>query len=128
MDTQVALDERKGTYTEFINYSLQVIEDDKIAGEFNWKESTYTFSMEVSLSNALFSYLDKGERENTTEWIDYYQVAIYAYKNNIDIVESYELAQQALKQESNEYTQELNRMYLDALDQDNAQQLSALQN
>lgn len=127
-DTQVALDAEKSTYSEFLDYSLRVIEADKIAGEFNWKESKYKFSMEIALSNTIFSYLEKEENENTSDWVDYYQAAIYAYKNDIDLETSYKWAQKALKSEENQYTMNLNTMYLEALDQNTeAQQLSALQ-
>lgn len=127
-DTQVALDAEKSGYSEFLDYSLRVIEADKIAGEFNWKESKYKFSMEIALSNTIFSYLEKEENENTSDWVDYYQAAIYAYKNDIDLETSYKWAQKALKSEENQYTMNLNTMYLEALDQNTeAQQLSALQ-
>lgn len=126
-DIQVALDEKKGQYNEWLNYTLQVVEDDKIAGEFNWKENTYTFSMEVSISNKVFSYLEREEQENTSEWIDYYQAAIYAYKNDIDLDHSFTWAKKALEANQNEHTLELNMLYLEALGRDDeAQQLSAL--
>lgn len=126
-DVQVALITENDSYSEWLGYSLEVVEDDKIVGEFNWKEHKYKFSMEIALSNTIFSYLEKEELENTDDWVDYYQAAIYAYKNNIDLESSYEWAQKALRSESNEYTLNLNAMYLEALDQNNdAQQLSAL--
>ena len=126
-DVQIALDERQGVYSEWLNYDLQVVEDDKIAGKFNWKESTYTFTMEVSISNSVFTYLQKEELENTVEWIDYYQAAIYAYKNNIDLDRSFSWAKKALHADQNEHTIELNMLYLEALGRDDeAQQLSAL--
>ena len=126
-DIQVALNEKNGKYSEFLNYNLHVIEDDKIAGEFNWKESTYTFTMEVSLSNTIFSYLQKEEEEKTVEWIDYYQASIYSLKNDIDIANSYSWARKALTADQNEHTIKLNILYLEALGRDDeAQQLSAL--
>jgi hypothetical protein len=114
-DIQVALNEKKGKYNEWLNYELEIVENDKIAGEFNWKGSNYAFSMEVSISNSIFSYLNKEEKENTTEWIDYYQAAIYSYKNNIDLENSYSWAEKALKTDQNEYTLKLNMLYLEAL-------------
>jgi len=127
-DVQVALITEKDTYSEWLGYSLEVVEDDKIVGEFNWKENKYTFSMEIALSNTIFSYLEKEEKENTSDWEDYYQAAIYAYKNNIDIEDSYKWAQKALKSDENEYTRNLNRMYLESFEENTeAQQLSALQ-
>jgi len=126
-DVQVALEEKKGKYNEWLNYTFQVVEDDKIAGEFNWKDSKYAFSIEVSISNTIFSYLEKEERENTVEWIDYYQAAIYAFKNDIDLDESFSMAKKALHADQNEHTLELNMLYLEALGRDDeAQQLSAL--
>lgn len=128
VDTQVALNRQKGKYSEWLNYSLRVVEDDKLAGEFNWKENKYTFSMEIALSNTIFSYLEKEEVDKTADWIDYYQAAIYAYKNDIDLTDSYVWAQKALKSDQNQHTINLNRMYVEALGQDTeAQQLSALQ-
>lgn len=126
-DIKVALDTKKGKYNEWLNYTLHIVENDKIAGEFNWKESTYTFTMEVSISNNVFSYLQKEELENTTEWIDYYQAAIYAYKNNIDLNSSFSWAKKALSADQNEHTIKLNMLYLEALGRSTeAQQLSAL--
>jgi hypothetical protein len=79
------------------------------------------------LSNTIFSYLEKEESENTSDWVDYYQAAIYAYKNNIDLEDSYKWAQKALKSDENEYTRNLNRMYLESFEENTeAQQLSAL--
>ena len=104
------------------------MENDKLAGEFNWKDNQYTFSMEIALSNTIFSYLEQEEDLNTSDWVDYYQAAIYAYKNNIDLDDSYEWAQKALKTDKNEHTIKLNSMYISALGQENeAQQLTALQ-
>lgn len=127
-DVQVALLAENDSYSEWLGYSLKVVEDDKIVGEFNWKDNKYTFSMEIALSNTIFSYLEKEENENTSDWVDYYQAAIYAYKNNIDLEESYKWAQKALRSDENEYTTRLNRMYLESFDGNtDAQQLSALQ-
>ena len=127
-DVQVTLEGKKSSYSEWLDYSIRVIENDKLAGEFNWKNKQYTFSMEIALSNTIFSYLEKEEEENTSDWVDYYQAAIYAYKNNIDLNDSYQWAQKALKTDNNEHTQKLNSMYINALSQENeAQQLSALQ-
>jgi hypothetical protein len=127
-DVQVALLAENDSYSEWLGYSLEVVEDDKIVGEFNWKDNKYTFSMEIALSNTIFSYLEKEENENTSDWVDYYQAAIYAYKNNIDLEESYKWAQKALRSDENEYTTRLNRMYLESFDGNtDAQQLSALQ-
>lgn len=128
-DVQVALIAEKDAYSEWLGYSLEVVENDKIVGEFNWKENKYMFSMEIALSNTIFSYLEKEESENTSDWVDYYQAAIYAYKNNIDLEDSYKWAQKALKSDENEYTRNLNRMYLESFEENTeAQQLSALRN
>jgi hypothetical protein len=127
-DTQVKLVAGEGQFSEWLNYSLAPVEDDKLLGEFNWKEAHYIFSMEIALSNTLFSYLEKEEEDHSSDWLDYYQVAIYSYKNNINLNSSYKWAQKALKKEQNEYTMDLNRKYIEALNKDNsAQQLSALQ-
>jgi hypothetical protein len=111
-DIQVELVEAPGEYSQFLNYSLEVTEPDKISGEFNWKDNTYTFDMEISLSNYVFSSIEKARSNNTAEWIDLYQAGIYAYANNIDLENSYIYAEKAYKKEQNEYTTELKAMYL----------------
>ena len=127
-DIRVDLEATHGHYSEWLSYSLETVEEDKLVGEFNWKDLHYTFSMEIALSNKIFSYLEKEEKDKTTDWLDYYQVAIYSYKNNINLESAFEWAQKALKKEQNEYTMDLNRRYIEALNKDNTtQQLSALQ-
>jgi hypothetical protein len=126
-DIQVALTSEPGEYAEFLNYSLQVIENDKIAGQINWKENKYTFSMEIALSNAIFTSLERKENEKNYDWMDYYQAAIYAYKNKIDLEKSYEWAEKAMKLNQNQYTVNLSILYLESMGQNTeAQQLSAL--
>jgi hypothetical protein len=114
-DIQVALVASPGKYSKYLNYSLAVTEPDKISGEFNWKENTYSFDMEISLSNYVFSVIESARYNNTAEWIDLYQAGIYAYANNIDLENSYIYAEKAYKKEQNEYTTELKAMYLTAL-------------
>lgn len=123
----VQLDSKMGEHSDFINYSLWIIENDKLQGEINYDGKDYTFTMEVSLSNKIFSYLEREELENSSDWLDYYQAGIYAYKNNIDLDKSYKYAEKALQAGQNEYTIELSLLYLEALGRDTeAQQLSAL--
>lgn len=126
-DIQVALIGESSDYNEFLNYSLKMIENDKIEGQINWKENKYTFSMEIALSNSIFYSLENKENEKTCCWMDYYQVALYAYKNQIDLEKSYEWAQKAMKLDQNEYTLSLNKMYIEKLNE-NAQQFTSLQN
>jgi len=127
-DIKVDLEANLGHYSKWLSYSLETVEEDKVLGEFNWKDLHYAFSMEIALSNTLFSYLEKEEKDKTTDWLDYYQAAIYSYKNNINLESAFEWAQKALKKERNEYTMDLNRRYIEALNKDNtAQQLSSLQ-
>ncbi len=117
-DVQVELIASSGTYSQWLNYSLQVTEPDKISGEFNWKEYTYSFDMEISLSNYVFAHIEKAKRENTADWLDLYQAGIYAYTNNIDLSKSYNYAERAYKKDQNEYTSELMALYLIALGRD----------
>jgi hypothetical protein len=114
-DIQVALFASPGEYSNYLNYSLEVTEQDKISGEFNWKENTYSFDMEISISNYVFTEIEDARSNNTAEWIDFYQAGIYAYLHNIDLENSYIYAKKAYKKEQNEYTTELKAMYLTAL-------------
>lgn len=114
-DIQVQLIASPGNYSQWLNYSLEVTEPDKISGEFNWKENTYSFDMEISLSNYVFSYIEKAKKENTAEWIDLYQAGIYAFVHDIDLENSFKYAEKAYKKEQNVYTTELKAMYLTAL-------------
>jgi len=116
VDTKViALSEKDGEFTNWLNYSLKATDASKVVGEINWKAKTYTFEMEVSLTNYIFSYLDKAVRENNVEWIDYYQAGIYAFKYNIDLKNSVKYAEKALKADKNQYTEELVALYQNAL-------------
>ncbi len=126
-DIQVMLDKSTGTNSELFSYTMIPIDYNKLLGEINWKGSHYSFSMEIALSNIIFSYLEREELENDADWLDYYQAAIYSYKYQIDLEDSYKWAKKALKLNENEYTMSLNKMYLEILN-DNAQQLSSLQN
>ena len=118
VDVQVQLIASPGTYSAWLNYSLEVTDSDKISGEFSWKENTYSFDMKVSLSNYVFAHIEKAKRERTADWIDLYQAGIYAYVKNIDLANSYNYAQRAYKKEQNEYTAELMTLYLSALGRD----------
>lgn len=113
--------------SDYMNYSLEQIEEDKLKVEIAYKGVKYAFTMELALSNIIFSHLNKEEYENTSDWLDYYQAGIYAYKNNIDLEKSFKYAERALKEGQNEYTIELSLLYLEALGRNyEAQQLSAL--
>ena len=114
-DVQVQLVSISGTYSSWVNYSLEVTEPDIILGEFKWKENTYTFEMEISLSNYVFSYIEKAKKEHTAEWIDLYQAGIYAFVHDIDLENSYKYAEKAYKKEQNKYTTELKVMYLNSM-------------
>lgn len=114
-DVQVQLVENPGDFSEWLNYKLAVTEPDKISGEFNWKDKTYTFDMEISLSNYVFAYIEKARKENTAEWIDLYQAGIYAFVHDIDLEQSFKYAEKAYKKDQNEYTTKLKVMYLTAL-------------
>ena len=118
VDVQVQLITSPGTYSEWLNYSLEVTDPDNISGEFNWKENTYSFDMKVSLSNYVFAHIEKAKKERSAEWIDLYQAGIYAYVRDIDLANSYNYAQRAYKKEQNEYTAELMTLYLSALGRD----------
>jgi len=117
-DVQVQLIASPGDYSPWLNYSLEVTEPDKISGEFNWKENTYSFEMEISMSNYVFAHVEKAKRENTAEWIDLYQAGAYAYVRDIDLSNSFNYAQKAYKKDQNEYTSELMALYLTALGRD----------
>ncbi|RLD26704.1 MAG: hypothetical protein DRI54_02350 [Bacteroidetes bacterium] len=117
-DVQVQLISSPGTYSPWLNYSLEVTESDKISGEFNWKENTYSFEMQISMSNYVFAHIEKAQRERSAEWIDLYQAGIYAYVNDIDLSNSYDYAEMAYKKDQNKYTAELMVLYLTALGRD----------
>lgn len=117
-DVQVQLIASPGTYSPWLNYSLEVTESDKISGEFNWKENTYSFEMQISMSNYVFAHIEKAKRERSAEWIDLYQAGIYAYVHEIDLSNSYDYAERAYKKDQNAYTTELMALYLTALGRD----------
>lgn len=114
-DIQVELIASQGTYSEWLKYSLEVTEPDKIEGNFNWKENSYSFELEVSFSNYIFADLAKAESVSQATWLDFYQVGIYSYSRNIDIPKSFRYAKKAYKKEQNEYTSKLMALYLTAL-------------
>lgn len=114
-DIQVELIASQGTYSEWLKYSLEVTEPDKIEGNFNWKENSYSFELEVSLSNYIFAELAKVESAAQATWLDFYQAGIYSYSRNIDIQNSFKYAKKAYKKEQNGYTTKLMALYLTAL-------------
>jgi hypothetical protein len=114
-DVQVQLISSPGTYSPYLNYSLEVTGQDKISGEFNWKENIYSFDMEISLSNYVFAHIKKAKLEHTANWLDFYQAGLYAFVNDINLSDSYNYAERAYKKEQNEYTAELMALYLTAL-------------
>jgi hypothetical protein len=114
-DIQVQLISSPGTYSAYLNYSLEVTEQDKISGKFNWKENTYSFDMEISLSNYVFAHIKKAKLEHSATWLDFYQAGMYAYVNDINLSESFDYAEKDYKKEQNEYTTEHMALYLKAL-------------
>lgn len=117
-DVMVQLNSSPGSYSAYLNYSLEVIEHNKITGKFNWKENIYSFNMKISLSNSVFAHIEKANLEHNADWLDLYQAGIYAYINDIALSDSFKYAQKAYKKEQNGYTTELMVLYLTALGRD----------